>query len=83
MASFQIGRQRPQKRKDLHLVLNWGTSAYATGLLQGWQIWEPIESEYLMIYNAFLRILLFLQLQCVTYNVEAAGEEMGTAYLIT
>ena len=32
MVSSQIGRKRPQKRKDSGLVLNWGTSTYAGGV---------------------------------------------------
>jgi len=32
MVTSQIGRKRPQKRKDSGLVLNWGTSTYAGGV---------------------------------------------------
>jgi len=49
MASFQKGRQRLQKRKDL--CLSW--IGAVPPMLQRWQIWKPIESEYLMIYFTF------------------------------
>ena len=78
MASSQIGRQRPQKRKDLCLVLNWGTSAYATGVTNLGTHWKWIFNNLWHFFENFV----ILTTAVLTYNVEAAGEEMGTAYLI-
>jgi len=69
-----------QKRKDLCLVLNWSTSAYATGVTNLGTHWKWIFND---LWHFFENFVVLTTADMLTYNVEAAGEEMGTTYLIT